>query len=89
MLSLLEQPAQMKKERLRLLYTDDFDVSLPGFPKYSKPFHSLYAALHHDLFVFTDMTEHDDTIKVTRTKVQTQSLPARRSTSFAPACSTG
>ncbi|KAL9977177.1 hypothetical protein ACROYT_G014555 [Oculina patagonica] len=51
-------------ERLHLLYPDEFEAKNLG-KSYSKHFHSLCAAVHDDVFLYVDMTEEGDILKVT------------------------
>ena len=52
-------------ERLRLLYPDDFKAIDLG-NSYSKCVHSLCAAVHDDIFLYVDMSEEGDILKVTK-----------------------
>lgn len=51
-------------ERLRLLYPDEFEATNLG-KAHSKHFRSLCAAIHDDVFLYVDMTEQGDIIKIT------------------------
>lgn len=50
-------------ERLRLLYPDEFEAKNLG-KSYSKHFRSLCAAVHDDVFLYVDMTDEGDILKV-------------------------
>ena len=51
-------------ERLRLVFPDDFEAKDLG-NSYSKYFRSLCAAVQDDVFLYADMTEEGDVLKVT------------------------
>lgn len=50
-------------ERLCLLYPDEFEAKNLG-KSYSKHFRSLFAAVHDDVFLYVDMTDEGDVLKV-------------------------
>lgn len=50
-------------ERLRLLYPDEFEAKNLR-KSYSKHFHSLCAAVHDDVFLYVDMMDEGDILKV-------------------------
>lgn len=52
-------------ERLRLLYPDEFEAEGLG-NTYSKVFRTFCAAVRDDIFLYVDMTEEQDILKVTR-----------------------
>ena len=55
-------------EKLRLLYPDEFEAKNLG-KSYSKHFRSLCAAVHDDVFLYVDMTEEGDILKVSTTDI--------------------
>lgn len=69
--AIVDSSGTIRGPTLRLQFPDDFEVDpvIVESPVYSKGFRTLCAALRDDIYLFSDMTEKDDILKVGLLKI--------------------